>query len=64
MGQSFILFFECLTFGSQEDTDNFLSTALEGYKRCLIIGEKYDVRAVWNTNSIVDFNVYAWHLSF
>ncbi|XP_057808840.1 LOW QUALITY PROTEIN: serine/threonine-protein kinase ATM [Salvia miltiorrhiza] len=36
----------------QEDRDNFLSTALEGYKRCLIIGEKYDVRVVFRLVSL------------
>ncbi|CAJ1975137.1 unnamed protein product [Sphenostylis stenocarpa] len=30
----------------QDDRDNFLSLALEGYKRCLVIHDKYDVR-VW-----------------
>ncbi|OWM90493.1 hypothetical protein CDL15_Pgr014796 [Punica granatum] len=30
----------------QDDRDNFLSLALEGYKRCLVIGDKYDVRVV------------------
>ncbi|KAJ8553883.1 hypothetical protein K7X08_024561 [Anisodus acutangulus] len=30
----------------QEDRDNFLSTALDEYKRCLVIGDKYDVRVV------------------
>lgn len=30
----------------QEDRDNFLTTALEGYKHCLVIGDKYDVRVV------------------
>ncbi|XP_047965261.1 serine/threonine-protein kinase ATM [Salvia hispanica] len=36
----------------QEDRDNFLSTALEGYKRCLVVGEKYDVRAVFRLVSL------------
>ncbi|KAL3824832.1 hypothetical protein ACJIZ3_020861 [Penstemon smallii] len=36
----------------QEDRDNFLSTALEGYKRCLIIGEKYDVQVVFRLVSL------------
>ncbi|KAG5544937.1 hypothetical protein RHGRI_017410 [Rhododendron griersonianum] len=31
----------------QGDRDNFLSVALEGYKRCLVIGDKYDVRVVF-----------------
>nr|GME01553.1 serine/threonine-protein kinase ATM isoform X1 [Ipomoea batatas] len=30
----------------QEDRDNFLNTALDEYKRCLVIGDKYDVRVV------------------
>ncbi|KAK9117160.1 hypothetical protein Sjap_016107 [Stephania japonica] len=29
----------------QEDKENFLTLALEGYQRCLIIADKYDVRA-------------------
>ncbi|KAL6493547.1 hypothetical protein OROGR_032326 [Orobanche gracilis] len=36
----------------QEDRDNFLSTALEGYMRCLIIGEKYDVHVVFRLVSL------------
>ncbi|KAL7139007.1 hypothetical protein ABFS83_09G021400 [Erythranthe nasuta] len=36
----------------QEDRDNFLCTALEGYKRCLIVGEKYDVRVVFRLVSL------------
>ncbi|CAA0826719.1 ataxia-telangiectasia mutated, partial [Striga hermonthica] len=36
----------------QEDRDNFLCTALEGYKRCLIIGEKYDVHVVFRLVSL------------
>ncbi|XP_022845090.1 serine/threonine-protein kinase ATM isoform X2 [Olea europaea var. sylvestris] len=36
----------------QEDTDNFLCTALEGYKQCLIIGDKYDVRVVFRLVSL------------
>ncbi|KAL8457793.1 hypothetical protein ACS0TY_035608 [Phlomoides rotata] len=36
----------------QEDGNNFLCTALEGYKRCLIIGEKYDVRVVFRLVSL------------
>ncbi|KAL6578562.1 hypothetical protein OROMI_008778 [Orobanche minor] len=31
----------------QQDRDNFLSIALEGYKRCLVIADKYDVRVVF-----------------
>lgn len=30
----------------QDDRDNFLSLALDGYKRCLVIGDKYDVKVV------------------
>ncbi|GFP92353.1 serine/threonine-protein kinase atm [Phtheirospermum japonicum] len=36
----------------QEDRDNFLCTALEGYMRCLIIGEKYDVHVVFRLVSL------------
>ncbi|KAL2243936.1 UNVERIFIED_CONTAM: Serine/threonine-protein kinase ATM [Sesamum indicum] len=36
----------------QEDRDNFLCTALEGYKRCLVIGEKYDIRVVFRLVSL------------
>ncbi|KAL3529546.1 hypothetical protein ACH5RR_008868 [Cinchona calisaya] len=36
----------------QEDRDNFLITALEGYKRCLVIGDKYDVRVVFRLVSL------------
>ncbi|CAK9137605.1 unnamed protein product [Ilex paraguariensis] len=36
----------------QEDTDNFLSTALRGYKRCLVIGDKYDLRVVFQLVSL------------
>ncbi|KAK6920707.1 Phosphatidylinositol 3-/4-kinase, catalytic domain [Dillenia turbinata] len=36
----------------QNDRDNFLSLALEGYKRCLVIGEKYDVRVVFRLISL------------
>ncbi|KDP31097.1 hypothetical protein JCGZ_11473 [Jatropha curcas] len=36
----------------QDDRDNFLSLALEGYKRCLVIGEKYDVRVVFRLVSL------------
>ncbi|GER57890.1 serine/threonine-protein kinase ATM [Striga asiatica] len=35
-----------------EDRDNFLCTALGGYKRCLIIGEKYDVHVVFRLVSL------------
>ncbi|KAL5544201.1 hypothetical protein UlMin_007985 [Ulmus minor] len=36
----------------QDDRDNFLSLALEGYKRCLVIGDKYDVRVVFRLISL------------
>ncbi|EPS70319.1 hypothetical protein M569_04441, partial [Genlisea aurea] len=36
----------------QEDRDNLLCIALSGYKRCLIIGEKYDVRVVFRLISL------------
>ncbi|KAI3684521.1 hypothetical protein L6452_33745 [Arctium lappa] len=36
----------------QQDRDNFLSIALEGYKRCLVIGDKYDVRVVFRLVSL------------
>ncbi|XP_038683516.1 serine/threonine-protein kinase ATM isoform X2 [Tripterygium wilfordii] len=36
----------------QEDRDNFLGLALEWYKRCLVIGDKYDVRVVFRLVSL------------
>ncbi|XP_023765032.1 serine/threonine-protein kinase ATM isoform X1 [Lactuca sativa] len=36
----------------QQDRDNFLSIALEGYKRCLVIADKYDVRVVFRLVSL------------
>lgn len=36
----------------QGDRDNFLTIALEGYKRCLVIGDKYDVRVVFRLVSL------------
>lgn len=36
----------------QVDRDNFLKLALEGYKRCLEIGDKYDVRVVFRQVSM------------
>ncbi|KAK1564596.1 hypothetical protein Q3G72_006661 [Acer saccharum] len=36
----------------QDDRDNFLGLALEGYKRCLVIGDKYDVRVVFRLLSL------------
>ncbi|KAK9278063.1 hypothetical protein L1049_027621 [Liquidambar formosana] len=36
----------------QDDRDNFLSLALEGYKCCLVIGDKYDVRVVFRLVSL------------
>lgn len=36
----------------QDDRDNFLSLALDGYKRCLVVGDKYDVRVVFRLVSL------------
>ncbi|KAK1369719.1 hypothetical protein POM88_035811 [Heracleum sosnowskyi] len=36
----------------QQDKDNFLSIALEGYKHCLVIGDKYDIRVVFRLISL------------
>ncbi|KAK1384233.1 hypothetical protein POM88_021968 [Heracleum sosnowskyi] len=37
----------------QQDKDNLLSIALEGYKHCLVIGDKYDIRVMhWKHESI------------
>ncbi|CAH9111684.1 unnamed protein product [Cuscuta epithymum] len=36
----------------QDDKDNFLNTALDEYKRCLVIGDKYDVRVVFRLVSL------------
>ncbi|KAG0493501.1 hypothetical protein HPP92_004495 [Vanilla planifolia] len=36
----------------QDDRDNFLNLALEGYKRCLVIGGKYDLRVVFRIVSL------------
>ncbi|OMO81453.1 hypothetical protein CCACVL1_12414, partial [Corchorus capsularis] len=36
----------------QDDRDIFLSRALEGYKRCLVLGDKYDVRVVFRLLSL------------
>ncbi|KAI0497772.1 hypothetical protein KFK09_021007 [Dendrobium nobile] len=36
----------------QDDRDNFLGLALEGYKRCLVIGGKYDLRVVFRVVSL------------
>lgn len=36
----------------QDDRDNFLNLALEGYERCLVIGNKYDVRVVFRLVSL------------
>ncbi|XP_021718930.1 serine/threonine-protein kinase ATM-like isoform X2 [Chenopodium quinoa] len=36
----------------QDDRDKFLNLALDGYKYCLILGEKYDVRVVFRLVSI------------
>ncbi|XP_060670261.1 serine/threonine-protein kinase ATM [Ziziphus jujuba] len=36
----------------QDDRDNMLNLALEGYKRCLVVGDKYDVRVVFRLISL------------
>ncbi|XP_077244126.1 serine/Threonine-kinase ATM-like protein isoform X2 [Tasmannia lanceolata] len=36
----------------QDDSDNFLRHALEGYQRCLVIGDKYDLRVVFRLVSL------------
>ncbi|TYJ98545.1 serine/threonine-protein kinase ATM isoform X1 [Cucumis melo var. makuwa] len=36
----------------RDDRDNFLNLALEGYKRCLEVGDKYDVRVVFRLVSL------------
>lgn len=36
----------------QIDRDNFLKLALEGYQRCLVIGDKYDLRVVFRLVSL------------
>ncbi|XP_020591737.1 serine/threonine-protein kinase ATM [Phalaenopsis equestris] len=36
----------------QDDRDNFLALALEGYKRCLVIGGKYDLKVVFRIVSL------------
>ncbi|XP_058091812.1 serine/threonine-protein kinase ATM isoform X2 [Magnolia sinica] len=36
----------------QDDRDNFLSLALEGYQRCLVIGDKYDLKVVFRLVSL------------
>ncbi|CAI9106195.1 OLC1v1005280C2 [Oldenlandia corymbosa var. corymbosa] len=36
----------------EEDRDSFLTTALEGYNRCLVIGDKYDLRVVFRLVSL------------
>ncbi|XP_054822231.1 serine/threonine-protein kinase ATM-like isoform X2 [Prosopis cineraria] len=35
-----------------DDRDNFLSLALDGYKHCLVTGDKYDVRVVFRLVSL------------
>nr|XP_029123739.1 serine/threonine-protein kinase ATM isoform X3 [Elaeis guineensis] len=42
----------------QDDRDNFLSLALEGYQHCLVIGSKYDLRAVFRLVSLW-FSLYS-----
>ncbi|KAJ6760715.1 SERINE/THREONINE-PROTEIN KINASE ATM [Salix purpurea] len=44
--------FNCLLQLLRDDRDNFLCLALEGYKRCLVIGDKYDVRVVFRLVSL------------
>ncbi|KAH9720220.1 serine/threonine-protein kinase ATM [Citrus sinensis] len=41
-----------LKSSTKDDRDNFLGLALEGYKRCLVIGDKYDVRVVFRLVSL------------
>ncbi|OIV96965.1 hypothetical protein TanjilG_00547 [Lupinus angustifolius] len=41
-----------LRSSTKDDRDNLLSLALEGYKRCLVIGDKYDVRVVFRIVSL------------
>ncbi|EXB87890.1 Serine/threonine-protein kinase ATM [Morus notabilis] len=36
----------------QDDRDNFLSLALEGYKRCLVVSDKYDVKLMFRLVSL------------
>ncbi|KAK9684733.1 hypothetical protein RND81_10G228300 [Saponaria officinalis] len=36
----------------QDDRDNLLNLALEGYKHCLVTGDKYDVRVVFRLVSL------------
>ncbi|KAL8141962.1 hypothetical protein V2J09_014994 [Rumex salicifolius] len=36
----------------QNDRDNFLNLTLDGYKRCLVVGDKYDVRVVFRLISL------------
>ncbi|CAN6483726.1 unnamed protein product [Victoria cruziana] len=36
----------------KDDRDNFLNLALEGYKRCLVVGDKYDMRVVFRLISL------------
>ncbi|CAI9288444.1 unnamed protein product [Lactuca saligna] len=38
----------------QQDRDNFLSITLEGYKRCLVIADKYDVRVVFGSAGVIE----------
>ncbi|WOL02921.1 serine/threonine-protein kinase ATM [Canna indica] len=41
-----------------DDRDNFLRLALEGYRRCLVIGGKYDLKVVFRLVSLW-FNFYS-----
>ncbi|ERN06689.1 hypothetical protein AMTR_s00058p00205060 [Amborella trichopoda] len=36
----------------EDDKNNFLNLALEGYQRCLVIGDKYDLRVVFRLVSL------------
>ncbi|KAK1320575.1 Serine/threonine-protein kinase ATM [Acorus calamus] len=36
----------------QDDRDSFLSLSLEGYQRCLVLGDKYDLRVVFRLLSL------------
>ncbi|KAL6011509.1 hypothetical protein ACLOJK_001957 [Asimina triloba] len=38
----------------QDDKANFLSLALEGYQRCLVIGDKYDLRVDIGIVELID----------
>ncbi|KAJ6799324.1 serine/threonine-protein kinase ATM [Iris pallida] len=44
----------------QDDRDSFLSLALDGYQRCLVLGGKYDMRVVFRLVSLW-FSLYTRH---